>query len=1377
MRFSTCGVVAALVLALALQPRPAAAQQSADKCCGYFVTGYVWHDVNGNGIDESEPRLAGWTVEAYNATSSYLAATTVTDINGEFSFTAPVGCGPSGVFSLVLQSGWGLTWPGPPGTHTFATLGGCGGTYENVNFGVTGGPCAPFTETWTVNGEFNAGNPNGVAAVMDNLQLTPQPTTFGYAWAANQDGTVSRIDTATGNEVARYFTGPPDLGGQYSYLSPSRTAVDAEGNCWVLNRAFSTVASLTQILATGGVDRNSSSTIETSLDNITVDGMISAAEMLPWGADERVARHYVIGGMPPDNTGRALIIDKLGFLWVGLYGGMRVIKVDPALSTVTYAPDLTPAAPPELASVDTSPHRPYGLALSPNGKLYVGTLSKFALEIDPGLASGGTAAGPALTQFIEHEPYPGAPLNFPTNYGIAVDQDCIVWLTASQFTPGPGAQYGCIRWDPSVGVGVPSLGWTLSTPGASDGGRGITVDFDGYIWMTSRGGDVAKYAPTNPPTWLANYPTGLSAPVGIGAASDGNMVVIDQSSSSWVKLDSATGALISLAGPQLAGPYPYTYSDFTGSLQSIVDAQQGSWTAISDAGGPGMIWTSVAWNATTPPGTTVDISIRVAGSLGALPMLAWTPVTSSGLLTTPLPGQFMEVRVGLTREIACGEPWVTPVLHDLTVDAVCDPCVLGPGTPVVAACDGPQGAVVDYTPPSLPAEGCGALNPVVCSPPPGSLFPMGTTIVHCYTVNAEGDTLTVSFPVVVSGNCDEITGGCCIDGNCLEMTEGQCDERGGIYLGNGSNCVKGCEFDCERPARNLQAWFPLDSTTGGQTANIAEPGVPGVLNGTPVQNPGEWVTSSFHFDAAQATDQISAADHPTLDVNAGDVTIDAWVRTTQATGLAPIVDKRQRQPIQGYFFYLQSGYPGVQLASGGSWVNWILTAADGPEAFVADGQWHMVAVTIDRNHPQGLKFYVDGVQVGASLDPTSMTGNTASSAEFMMGRSHAVPAAATWYDGDLDEVELFRRALTPAEIAGISDAGIAGKCREACSLPDRIIACSGTSVATAITVCNYDDTPHLYSWGLSPVTAGCTTPVAGFSPAFGSVTVAGGDCVSIPVTIQVPSSLPNGGTSCFQVTILNHDTGRMFGCSGSIRKNLWWCVKWKNLHGIELPGIVQVNPGYGAGLKLAVSHPVPVTPGLVMAYELRPVMEEADGFVSQNVGLNGSPAGRTIKGSVPIPEDGSEVEIPVSVALAGHMALGFDLVQVWADDDMDGILDPVGEVVIRSTLQAPSAVEDERGSDVPLLRAFRTVPNPFNPQTSISFELEGPASQPVDLNIFDLRGRKVKTIYSRQVLAPGVHTVEWAGDDKDGRRLASGVYLVQIVTPSVSETVKAVLVK
>jgi hypothetical protein len=51
-------------------------------------------------------------------------------------------------------------------------------------------------------------------------------STFPFAWIANSgEGTVSKIDTQTGVEVARYRTGPNGAAD-----SPSRTAVDADGD-------------------------------------------------------------------------------------------------------------------------------------------------------------------------------------------------------------------------------------------------------------------------------------------------------------------------------------------------------------------------------------------------------------------------------------------------------------------------------------------------------------------------------------------------------------------------------------------------------------------------------------------------------------------------------------------------------------------------------------------------------------------------------------------------------------------------------------------------------------------------------------------------------------------------------------------------------------------------------------------------------------------------------------------------------------------------------------------------------------------------------------------------------------------------------------------
>lgn len=71
-------------------------------------------------------------------------------------------------------------------------------------------------------------------------------------------------------------------------------------------------------------------------------------------------------------------------------------------------------------------------------------------------------------------------------------------------------------------------------------------------------------------------------------------------------------------------------------------------------------------------------------------------------------------------------------------------------------------------------------------------------------------------------------------------------------------------------------------------------------------------------------------------------------------------------------------------------------------------------------------------------------------------------------------------------------------------------------------------------------------------------------------------------------------------------------------------------------------------------------------------------------------------------------------------------------------------------------------PNPFNPQTTLSFKLERGAS--ARLEIFDLAGRRVRTL-AAGTLAAGRHELRWDGRDQAGRAVPSGTYLGRLRTP------------
>lgn len=68
-------------------------------------------------------------------------------------------------------------------------------------------------------------------------------------------------------------------------------------------------------------------------------------------------------------------------------------------------------------------------------------------------------------------------------------------------------------------------------------------------------------------------------------------------------------------------------------------------------------------------------------------------------------------------------------------------------------------------------------------------------------------------------------------------------------------------------------------------------------------------------------------------------------------------------------------------------------------------------------------------------------------------------------------------------------------------------------------------------------------------------------------------------------------------------------------------------------------------------------------------------------------------------------------------------------------------------------------PNPFNPETTFRFQLEAPAR--VDIDIYDIRGRLVRTLL-RETLSAGEHSLVWDGRNGVGETLSSGVYLYRV---------------
>ena len=113
--------------------------------------------------------------------------------------------------------------------------------------------------------------------------------------------------------------------------------------------------------------------------------------------------------------------------------------------------------------------------------------------------------------------------------------------------------------------------------------------------------------------------------------------------------------------------------------------------------------------------------------------------------------------------------------------------------------------------------------------------------------------------------------------------------------------------------------------------------------------------------------------------------------------------------------------------------------------------------------------------------------------------------------------------------------------------------------------------------------------------------------------------------------------------------------------------------------------------------------------------------------------------------------------------DLAGQVDAVLQVEIADLTQPPADYGLAQNS-----------PNPFNPETTISFQAPDPGK--VTLVVYNMLGQAVRTLVDGEIGA-GTHTARWDGRDNLGRRVASGIYLYRMRAGEFSMVRRMALVK
>jgi fibronectin type 3 domain-containing protein len=211
-----------------------------------------------------------------------------------------------------------------------------------------------------------------------------------------------------------------------------------------------------------------------------------------------------------------------------------------------------------------------------------------------------------------------------------------------------------------------------------------------------------------------------------------------------------------------------------------------------------------------------------------------------------------------------------------------------------------------------------------------------------------------------------------------------------------------CVYDVQNatappPPVGLVAAYGFEETSGTTAADSSGKGSTGTVSGaTPVT--GGKFGRALSFDGIN--DLVTVPDANALDLAPG-MTLEAWVKPTTVSGWrTALLKERPGQLSYALYAAADNGRPQTEISAGAS------REARGTAALTA-GAWSHLAATYDGTT---LRLYVNGAQVSS----TAATGTLFNSTGALRIGGNKI--WGEYFSGLIDEVRVYERALTPAEI-------------------------------------------------------------------------------------------------------------------------------------------------------------------------------------------------------------------------------------------------------------------------------------------------------------------------------------------------------------------------
>ena len=211
------------------------------------------------------------------------------------------------------------------------------------------------------------------------------------------------------------------------------------------------------------------------------------------------------------------------------------------------------------------------------------------------------------------------------------------------------------------------------------------------------------------------------------------------------------------------------------------------------------------------------------------------------------------------------------------------------------------------------------------------------------------------------------------------------------------------------PTGLIGRWtFDAADSNGAQTFDKSGNSYTGTISGSVARTPGR-AGEAYTF-SSNGSINMAYAVQAELNKN---LTLATWIKTTNSSRSEGIISKYDTA--LGYGYVLRTTAAGkmeLEIGTYNAAVYGNKIATD--VAKINDGQWHHVAVTISLNN--NVSFYVDGVL--SSVSPLKVTGVGSNYAFLFVGQAGYAPLG-NYFNGSLDEVQIYNRALSSGEINGL----------------------------------------------------------------------------------------------------------------------------------------------------------------------------------------------------------------------------------------------------------------------------------------------------------------------------------------------------------------------